>query len=97
MEINPEIIAFAGILLACVLRTMLPYLKKHIEGNGDITFSLKYIISFLSIVVVGFVATMLLFPTFTIPAGSELYIFIAAFVFAWASNDIVNRVFALKS
>lgn len=97
IEISPEIIAFLGILVACVMRTVLPYMKKYLETNGDITFSLEYVISFVSIVCIGFVATILLLPTFTIPEGSELYIFAVAFVFAWTSNDIINRVFALKS
>lgn len=92
MEISPEIVAFIGILLSCMSRTVLPYAKKYVEENGNIQFSLKYVVSFIVVVIAGFVATMLVFPLFTIPEGSELYIFAVAFGFAWASNDIINRV-----
>ncbi len=89
--ITPEIVAFIGILLACLIRTAVPYLKKK-KDDLALKFQLRYLVSFVVVVVIGFASAILLFPLFIIPESSYIYIFCAAFAFAWASNDIINKI-----
>lgn len=91
MNISPELIAFVGILFACILRTTLPYWKKH-KDESTLKFNLKYLVSFIAVLLVGTGTAILIFPAFVIPETSYLFIFTTAFAYGWASNDIVNKL-----
>jgi preprotein translocase subunit Sec61beta len=91
IEISPEAVAFIGILVACILRTAIPYLYKH-KDDGTIKFKLSYLVSFFLVVIVGMVAALLLLPAFSIPDSSFLSVFAAAFAYGWASDDIINKI-----
>lgn len=91
IEISAEAVAFFGILLACILRTAIPYIYKH-KDNETIKFQLRYLVSFFLVVVGGMVAAILLFPAFAIPDASFLYVFAAAFAYGWMADDIINKV-----
>jgi len=95
MNISPEIVAFVGILFACILRTVLPYWKKH-KGDATLKFDLKYLASFIVVVFIGTAAAILLFPAFVIPESSYLYVFATAFAYGWASEDIINKLLTKK-
>ncbi len=91
INISPEAVAFIGILLACILRTTIPYVFKHKDDN-TINFQVKYVLSFVLVVIGGGVAAILVFPMFSIPATSLLNVFALAFGFGWASDDILNKI-----
>lgn len=93
MNISPEIIAFVGIVLACILRTALPYRKK-LKDVTTLKFDLKYLTSCIIVVVIGTAAAILIFPAFPLPetSTSYIYVFATAFAYGWASNDIVNKL-----
>jgi len=91
MEISPEVIAFVGILLACIFRTTLPYWKKH-KGDATLKFEWKYVASFIAVVFIGTATAILIFPAFTFPESSYLYIFTTAFAYGWASDDIIDKL-----
>jgi len=94
MNISPEIVAFVGIVLACIGRTALPYWKKLKEA-GTLKFDVKYLVSCIGVVLVGTAAAVVIFPAFPIPetAESYIYVFATAFAYGWASDDIVNKLF----
>lgn len=92
MNISPEIVAFVGIVLACILRTTLPYWKKlKVE---TLVFDLKYLASCVIVVVIGTAAAILIFPAFPLPetSMSYMYVFATAFAYGWASDDIINKL-----
>jgi hypothetical protein len=91
IEISPEAVAFIGILLACILRTALPYVYKH-KDDETIKFQLRYLVTFFLVVIVGTVAAILLFPAFSIPDTSFLSVFAAAFAYGWTADDIINKI-----
>jgi len=95
MNISPEIVAFVGIVLACILRTTLPYWKK-LKGGATLKFDLKYLASCIIVVVIGTAAAILIFPAFPIQetSTSYIYIFATAFAYGWASEDIFNKLLA---
>ena len=91
MEISAEAVAFIGILLACLLRTTIPYYMKHKDDN-TIKFQLRYVLSFFIVLIGGTVAAILIFPMFSIPTTSTIYVFTAAFAYGWAGDDVINKI-----
>lgn len=93
MNTNLEIVAFVGIAFACILRTMLPYWKK-LKDETTLKFDLKYLASYVVVVVIGTAAAILILPAFPIPdtATSYMYVFATAFAYGWASDDIINKL-----
>ena len=88
MEIPIEFIAFVAIVLAIIGRTYFPYLKKtkHEIINFDYHFIITAIFS-------GVVTAIFIYPLFVFPQTTGSFeIFTAAFIFAWTSNDVVNRI-----
>lgn len=88
MEIPIELIAFVAIAVAIIGRTYFPYLKKtkHEVINFDYHFIITAVFS-------GIVTAIFIYPLFVFPQTTgQFEIFIAAFIFAWTSNDIVNRI-----
>lgn len=87
-----EIVAWLGIFTGCVCRAVLPFLKKQSKAgkNGDsLKWEARYTWTIVLTLVISFVSSMFLLPTFAIP---ETYIFPGAFVFGWTAQDIVNKV-----
>jgi len=95
MNISPEIVAFVGIVLACILRTTLPYWKK-LKGGATLKFDLKYLASCIVVVLIGTAAAILIFPAFPLPGTTEsyMYVFATAYAYGWASEDIINKLLA---
>lgn len=91
MEIPLEAIAFIGIFFGILARTIFPYLQKYDKNRDDpnFGFEVRYL---LSAIISAAIASVLTFELFIIPEGSMFSVFIAAFVFAWGSNSIINNL-----
>jgi hypothetical protein len=91
IDIPLEYVALAGIALGTVGRTYLPYLKKTDQAaktNTNFGFALRYLgTALLSILI----SSILTFALFVIPQGTQLQVFIAATIFSWGTNDVINR------
>lgn len=94
MEISAELIVFIGVFLGCLIRTVLPYIKKERElaeqGKTlkfDYKFALTGILAFLESVTVA----LTLFTKVPVDVTlSPFYLFVSSFTFAYTSNDIIN-------
>lgn len=87
-----EVIAALGIFFGCLSRAILPFLKKKYQAadnDEDFKWENRYVWTIIFTLFVALITTMLLMPTFSIPKESA---FPAAFIFGWASQDIVNKV-----
>lgn len=92
MEIPIEVIAFVGIILGVIGRTYFPYLKKTKQAEQkslQIGFDARYLIT---AIFSGIVTAIFVFPLFVIPNETPFKVVLAAFVFAWMSDDALNRV-----
>lgn len=99
IEIPIELVVFLGIALGVICRTYFPYLRKveeaqeAVEGTGlasEFTFDYKFAIT---AIFTGLVSAIFIYPTFVLPATENVFeIFIFAFIFAYGTNDIVNRL-----
>lgn len=100
MEISIEMIALLGIFFGVLGRTYFPYLKKLGEykaetmGTGKVSYTFNFDIKFiLTAVFSGIVTTIFIFPIFVFPEDASLLnTFIASFIFAWGTNDVVNNI-----
>lgn len=89
MEIPLEFVAFIAIILGLALRTILPYLKK-LKEDPTLQFDFSYI---GTAIISGVVSAIFIYPLFVFPENATWYtVFIAAFIFAWTADDVVNRV-----
>ncbi len=86
MEIPIEFIAFIGVLIGVVAKTVIPYLRKVYE-DPSLYFNWGY---FGTMIFSGIVAGLLVYPTFIIPEAEPWVVFIAAVFFAAGINGIVN-------
>ena len=86
-----EAIAFVGMLLGVLGRTASPYLRKIKEG-AEIVWSQRYTASAIASLILCAITVALVFPAFTIPEGSLLAVFLAAFCFGFGINAVVNEV-----
>jgi len=91
LVISLEIVAFIAICLGIIGRTCFPYLNKadKYSYRDDFGFDLKYAATALF---TGIISAIFVYPLFIMPDGTTLQVFIAAFIFAWGSNDVINRV-----
>ena len=90
-------IAYIGVFVGVLLRTLLPYIRKlkdAEEKKEEFSFDMKYVGTALFAVIVSFITATLIFPAFTIPEDLLGYIFITAFGFGYASNDLINEIIA---
>jgi len=92
---DPLIVAFTGIFLGCLCRTVLPYLRKARE-NPQIKFELKYLVVFAISLISSFIAAITLFATFTIPETAVPYVFASAFVAGFGANDLIAEIIATR-
>ena len=90
MEIPLELLAFIAIVLGVIGRTLLPYIKKKMQEDGDIEFDYNFI---TTAVFSGIMSAIFVFPLFVFPEGANAsVVFVTAFIFAWTANDGINRV-----
>lgn len=95
-----ELIVLIAAVLAVLVRTAVPFLRKAKEAADDgkeLKFDRKYIYTLLLSGVGSVVGGILLFPSLInqIPDGaSGLMIFASIFGIAYASNDILNDIVA---
>jgi len=85
VPIDSTIIAFIGVLLGICARTALPYLRK--ARAQQLEWSHKYTLSAVASFILCLIATMLTFPSFTVPEDFFLYVFLAAFTFGYGVNS----------
>jgi len=92
MEVPLEAIAFFGIFLGVLLRTIVPWIRKVSQGKIVPTFELRYIISAISSLFWNFVLALQLFKSFSPPETSGLAVLIAAILFGWFGVDVSNEI-----
>lgn len=95
MDLDATTVAYIGIFVGVLLRTLLPYvkkLKKAEDKNEEFKFDFKYAGTAIFALVISFVVSTLIFPTFTIPEIALPYVFAQAFAFGWTANDIINEI-----
>jgi len=88
-------IAYIGVFVGVFLRTLLPYIRKLKEAQGkneELGFDVKYVATAVFSFIVSFIVASLIFPSFVVPDVLDLYIFLQAFAFGWATNDVINEV-----
>ena len=89
MIIPLELIAFVAIVLGIVGRTFFPYLKKK-SSEEYIEFDAGFI---ATAIFSGIISAIFIYPVFVFPETTDvLKVFMAAFIFAYATNDGVNRI-----
>jgi len=90
-EIPLELVAFLAIVLGTIGRTVFPFLKK-LDPNDQtpITFNIRF---WMTAAISGIFSAIFIYPVFVIPGNATLFeIFIAGFITAWGSDDILNRL-----
>lgn len=92
MELSLEAIAFFGIFLGVLLRTIVPWIRKISQGKITPTFELKYLISALTTLFWDFVLALQLFKSFAPPETTGLAVLIAAILFGWFGVDVSNEI-----
>jgi hypothetical protein len=94
MELTPEVIAFIGVFLGCLARTVLPYLKKARDAateNKPFKFDYKFAITSVVAFIESIVVSILLFTKVPIDVSiSGVYLFISSFSWAYTTNDFIN-------
>ena len=92
-----EFVAFIGVLIGCLCRTILPYLQKA-KANPALKFDWGYAVTFFVSLIESLIATLLLFGALPseILSGelSTFYVFITSFGWSYTSNDVFNKVVA---
>lgn len=91
-EIPTELIAGLSVFLGCLLRVMLPFFKKQAQAaeKGQVVkWERRYAWTMSFGFLTAFIATMLIFPSFEVPAEN---IFPVAFLFGWGSQDVLNTI-----
>ena len=83
-------VAFIGVTLGAILRTLLPYFKKINEVN----FLSRYGVSMVVAIITAFEAAQATYLTLEIPAtfGSTLIVLAWSFVQGWGINSLINEV-----
>lgn len=91
--IDTSIVAFAAILLAIVVRTLLPILKKF-QADPTLKWDHTYSVTAIIAVLVGLVTAIIVLPSFTVPDNttSQIILFAFAFAYGWGLNDFINTV-----
>jgi len=90
--------SFIGILVAVLLRTLLPYVNKSKEaeekGEALPQWSHRYTWTCVSAFITGFITTMLALPAFTVPPTTigQFAVLIIAFGYGWGINDAYNKI-----
>lgn len=91
---NQYIYVLTAIIIGCILRTLVPYLVKI--KDGDVTnFDMKFLATLILAIIAGIIAGLLVFPTFVAPVGNLLTIVIAALLWGWGSQSVINNIAGL--
>ena len=87
-----ELAAAGGIFLGCLARALFPFFKKQhqaAERGKDLKWQARYAWTIAFVILVSFIATTMLVPSFEIPAT---HVFPIAFTTGWAAQDIINML-----
>jgi len=94
LELSPDVIAFLGIFLGVLFRTLAPAIRKwrEAESKGEtFTVSGKYTATAIASILIAFITTMLGLQTFQMtPDGFTL--FQTAFLYGLGLNALINEV-----
>jgi multisubunit Na+/H+ antiporter MnhB subunit len=94
-----SLVAFLGVLLAVLMRSLLPYVrrvKEAVDKGGDIpSWSQRYTVTGLFAFFTSLAVALLSFSELTLPAEptSLVYVFAVSFGYGWGVNDVYNKVF----
>jgi len=90
--------AFMGILIAVLLRTLLPYFNKMADeekmGDNLLVWNHRYTWTCITALVMSFVVAMLTLPVFNISqtTSGQFIVFVIAFGYGWGINDATNKI-----
>jgi len=91
-----EVLVFMGVLLGCLARSLLPFmrkLRKAAEEGRVITWDHRYTASFLAALLVASVAALLITPEVSLASPmSPLIVFCTAFAIGFSSNGVLNEL-----
>jgi len=93
-ELSLDVIAFLGIFLGVLFRTLAPAIRKwrEAEGKGEtFTLSRKYTATAVTSFFIAFVTAMLGMQAFTIPPDG-FSLFQTAFLYGLGLNALINEV-----
>lgn len=79
-----QLMAWIGILLGVLARSFLPYLRKTIKENLPLSWENRY----TALLLVGVVASFLVYPRFQIPPDG-FDVLVAAFVFGFGIDSMI--------
>lgn len=91
MFLDQNIIILICIIIGCILRTLVPYLKK-MSAEEIKKFDAKFFGTFMLALLLGIVAGITIFPTFIAPAGTLFTIVLAALMWGWGSQSVINNL-----
>jgi hypothetical protein len=93
--LTAELVAFVGVLLGVLYRTIAPYLK-ILKENPDMPFDRKFIVTAIITFIESFFVTLLIFntlPADVILTSTGLFAtLLLAFSWAYTGNDIINTL-----
>jgi len=91
-------VAFAGVLFAVIMRTLLPYVEKVREaaekGVSAPVWSQRYAVTGFCALFTSLAIAALVFPAITVPAepATLFYVLIVSFGYGWGINDAYNKI-----
>ena len=85
IDIEIQLIAFLGIFVGVLLRTLLPAIRKALENPG-FKWDHAYTGTALTAILAAILATLRAYPMFTIPQGGALWVFSQAMLFGLAEH-----------
>ena len=101
IEYPAPYIAFIMVFIGILLRSLFPYIKKLREAAKtpvatapEFKWDHRYSLTIISNMAISFVATMLLFATWSPPDGTLFQVAFLAFITGWGSQDIFNSLVA---
>jgi len=90
-----EVVAFSGVFLGVLCRTLLPYVEKMreaMERGASIAWDSRYGYAASAALFLSFVTTALAFPSLQIPRSTDLlYLLLIGFGYGWGLNDALNK------
>jgi len=88
-----EFIAFLGILVGVLIRTMVPALRKALETSPEEPFKWdhRYTVTAASAVILAFLVAIMAYPRYAPPEDGALITFIEALGFGAGLNGLINE------
>ena len=90
-----EMLAFTGIFIGVLLRTILPYLRKAAESEEPLEWNHRYTLTAIVSVITSFMVAVVAFQGFEPPEGSIFLVRIQALAYAFTGagvNSFMNEV-----